>query len=402
LDALFTATSATCVTGLVVVDTGTTFSYFGELIILTLIQIGGLGFMTFATFLFLLLGKRISLRERLLLKEAINEVDTGGLVRLAKRILLFTFLFECAGALLLSLRFSLEMPAGKAIYYGFFHSISNFNNAGFDIFGNYRSLTGYVDDPVVVLTVSSLIVIGGLGFMVVNDLYEFRKRRRLYLHTKVVLWMTAILVFGGTLLIFFTEFGNPDTMGPLSPLGKVLGALYQSVTTRTAGSNTLPIGNLRDSTLFFMAICMMIGAGSGSTAGGIKVSTFSVLLAAVKSQFRRKGEVVMFGRSIEPGTILKALAVTFCGISVVIVVTMLLSITDPGYDFLMYLFEAASAFGTVGLTMGLTPALSTAGRIILILTMFIGRLGPLTIGIALTKRAEDTSVHYPKGNILIG
>ncbi|KOP82992.1 TrkH family potassium uptake protein [Cytobacillus solani] len=402
INALFTATSATCVTGLVVVDTGDTFTMFGELVILSLIQIGGLGFMTFATFLFLLLGKRISLKDRLLLKEAVNHLSIAGVVRLVKRILLFTALIEMAGGIILSIRFSLDMPIGKAIYYGFFHAISNFNNAGFDLMGNFQSLTSYVGDPTVVLTISALITLGGLGFLVMNDLYEYRETRRLSLHSKVVIYTTLMLTIGAAIFIFLFEFGNVKTIEPLSIQGKVLGSLFQAVTPRTAGANTLPIGDLTHSTLFLTIILMFIGAGSGSTAGGIKITTLAVLAAAVWTQIRGKEDVVLFRRKIVMETILKALTVTVIGLFIVVTVTMILSITDRGHNFIMYLFEATSAFGTVGLSMGLTPELSLMGRIIIILTMFAGRVGPLTIALAITMRRKRDAFHYPEGKIMIG
>ncbi|MEB6549691.1 TrkH family potassium uptake protein [Heyndrickxia sporothermodurans] len=402
LNALFTATSATCVTGLVVVDTGDTFSLFGELVVITLIQIGGLGFMSFATFLFLLLGKKISLKERLLLKEAFNKESLSGIVRLVKRILIFTAVIELIGGVILSIRFSLDMPIGKAIYYGFFHAISNFNNAGFDLMGEFRSLTAYVDDPVVVLTVCSLITLGGLGFIVLNELYDYRHTHRLSIHSKIVLVMTCILTLGGTILILLLEYGNPKTLEPLSATGKVLGALYQSVTPRTAGSNTLPIGDLTHATLFLTIMLMYIGAGSGSTAGGIKISTFAVMNATAWAQIKGKEDVVLFKRRIVTETILKAFTVALSGFLIVITVTILLTLTESGHNFIMYLFEATSAFGTVGLSMGLTPDLSSLGRIVIILTMFAGRLGPLTIAFAITKRRKPEAVRHPKGNIMIG
>ncbi|MFJ8516445.1 TrkH family potassium uptake protein [Lysinibacillus xylanilyticus] len=402
LNALFTATSATCVTGLVVVDTGDTFSTFGELVILFLIQIGGLGFMTFATLLFLLLGKKISLKERLLLKEAFNNITMAGLVRLVRRILLFTALIELIGGLILSIRFSFDMPVGKAIYFGFFHSISNFNNAGFDLMGGFNGLTEYVDDPFIVLTICALITIGGLGFIVINELYEYRETKRLSVHSKIVLSTTLILTIGSTILIFLFEYGNSKTLGPLSEWGKVLGSLYQAVTPRTAGSNTLPIGDLTQSTLFLIILLMFIGAGSGSTAGGIKITTFALLVATMWSQIRGKEDVVLFRRRIVNETILKALTVTMCGMMIVIFVTFVLSIIEQGHNFMMYFFEATSAFGTVGLSMGLTPELSPGGRLVIILTMFAGRLGPLTIAFAIAKRRKSEAFRHPKGNIMIG
>lgn len=402
INALFTATSATCVTGLVVVDTGDTFTFFGELVILFLIQVGGLGFMTFATFIFLLLGKRISLKDRLLLKEAVNHLSIAGVVRLVKRILIFTAVIEILGGIILSVRFSFDMPAGKAIYYGFFHAISNFNNAGFDLMGGFQSLTSYVNDPTVVLTICGLITLGGLGFLVMNDLYEHRVSRRLTLHSKVVIYATLMLTIGAAVFIFLFEYGNVNTIEPLSFQGKVLGSLFQSVTARTAGANTLPIGDLTHSALLLIIMLMFIGAGSGSTAGGTKITTLAVLVATVWSQIRGKEDVVLFKRKIALETILKALTVTVIGLFIVVIVTMLLSITDKGHNFIMYFFEAASAFGTVGLSMGLTPELSSLGKILIVLTMFAGRLGPLTIALAITMRRRKDSFHYPEGKILIG
>lgn len=402
LDALFTATSATCVTGLVVVDTGDTFSLFGELVILSLIQVGGLGFMTFGTFLFMLLGKKISLKERLLLKEAYNNISLAAIVKLVKRILLFSVVIEAIGGTVLSIRFSFDMPVGQAIYFGFFHAISNFNNAGFDLMGEFRSLTPYVGDAVVVFTITTLIILGGLGFIVMNELYEYRKTRRLSINSKIVLMATFILVGGATILIFLFEYGNSQTLGSLSLTDKVLGAFFHGVTPRTAGSNTLSIADLTHSTLFLTIFLMFIGGGSGSTAGGIKISTFALLMATIWTQFKGKEDVVLYKRRIETDTILKALTVAMSGVIIVTIITLLLSITDEGFPFIMYLFEAASAFGTVGLSMGLTPELSSLGRIFIIFTMFVGRLGPLTLGYALTKRRKKEAYRHPKGNIMIG
>jgi trk system potassium uptake protein len=402
INALFTSTSATCVTGLVVVDTGSTFTMFGQLVILALIQIGGLGFMTFGTFFFFLLGKKISLKERLLLQESLNNLSIEGIVRFAKRILIFTAILEIAGAVILASRFAFDMPIGKAIYYGFFHSISNFNNAGFDLMGEFRSLTPYVDDPIVSLTVCALITIGGIGFIVMNELFEYRDTRRFSVHTKVVLVTSFILTIGGAILIFLFEFGNDKTLQPLSYVGKFLGALFQSVTSRTAGSNSLNIPDLTQPTLFLIMFLMFIGASSGSTGGGIKTTTFATLLATVWSQIKGKEDVILFRRRIVNETIFKALTVTVSGLFLVMVITMLLTITESGKDFLLILFEATSAFATVGLSMGLTPELSPIGRALIIFTMFAGRLGPLTIAFAITMRRKPDSYRHPKGRIMIG
>jgi trk system potassium uptake protein TrkH len=402
LDALFTATSATCVTGLVVVDTGTTFTLFGQLVILFLIQIGGLGFMTFATFFAFLVGKRISLKERLLLQEALNNLSIEGIVRLVKRVLIFTGVIELVGGLLLTIRFSFDMPLLKAFYFGMFHAISNFNNAGFDLMGGFRSFTGYVEDPLVTLVLCALITLGGIGFIVMNEVYEYRETRRLSLHTKVVFVTSGLLVVLSTLFIFLLEFHNPKTLQPLSPLGKFLASLFQAVTPRTAGSNTLNIPDLTQPTLFLIIFLMFVGASPGSTGGGIKTTTFATLLGAVWSQIKGKEDVIFFKKRIVYDTIYKSLTVTLSGLFIVMTVTMLLTITERGKDFLMILFEVTSAFGTVGLSMGLTPELSPFGKVLIILTMFAGRVGPLTIAYAVTLHRKPDPFRYPKGKIMIG
>ncbi len=402
LDAFFTATSATCVTGLVVVDTADTFTMFGELSILAMIQIGGLGFMTFTTFLFIMLRKKISLKERLLLKEAFNASSTAGMVKIAKRIFIFTFVMEFLGGAVLAARFAYEMPVSKAIYYGFFHAISNFNNAGFDLMGGFRSLTEYVGDPVVVLVICTMIVTGGLGFIVINELYEYHQTRRLSLHTKVVLSTTAVLLVGGAVLVFLFEYTNMKTMGTLTLPEKILGAVFHSVTPRTAGANTLPMADLTHGTLLLTIFLMFIGGGSGSTAGGIKVTTFTVLVAAIFRQLQGKEDVVLFKRRIVTETILKVMTLSLSGGFIVIAVTFLLSLTEKNYDFIVYLFEATSAFGTVGLSMGLTPELSVIGKVLIIITMFIGRVGIITIVFSIVKKTGRERYQYVKGNVMIG
>ncbi|MEH7085920.1 TrkH family potassium uptake protein [Neobacillus drentensis] len=402
LNALFTATSATCVTGLVVVDTRTTFTVAGQVIILCMIQVGGLGFMTFATFFAFLLGKRISLKERILLQESLNNLSMEGIVRLAQRILIFTALIEFTGALLLSIRFSFDMDIGKAIYFGIFHSVSNFNNAGFDLMGEFHSLTGYVDDPTVTLTISSLIILGGIGFIVMNELFEYRISKRLSLHTKIVLMTSITLLAVGTAGIFLLEYSNGLTLKPLSLSGKILGSFFQSVTARTAGANTLNIGDLTQSSLLLIILLMFVGASPGSTGGGIKTTTFTTLIGAVWSQIRGKEDVIFYRQRIEYETIYKALTVTFSGIFLVVVMSLILTISEHGQDFLAILFEVTSAFATVGLSMGLTPELSPLGKTLIIFTMFAGRVGPLTIAYAVTIRRNPDAFRYPKGKITIG
>jgi trk system potassium uptake protein len=402
INALFTATSATCVTGLVVVDTGTTFTMFGQLVILSMIQVGGLGFMTFATLFAVLLGKRISLKERILLQESLNNLSIEGVVRLAKRIVIFTAIIELVGTILLSFRFSFDMPLGKAIYYGVFHSISNFNNAGFDLMGEFHSLTSYVDDPTVTLTVCTLIVLGGIGFIVMNELVEYRHTRKLSLHSKVVIMTSLALIVIGTAGIFLFEFTNDKTIKPLTVSGKILGSLFQSVTARTAGANTLNIGELTHPSLLLVIILMFIGASPGSTGGGIKTTTFTTLIGAVWSQIRGKEDVIFYRQRIDYETIYKALTVTVSGLFLVVLMTLVLTITEVGKDFLMIIFEVTSAFATVGLSMGLTPELSIIGKLMIVVTMFAGRVGPLTIAYAVTTRRKPDAFRYPKGKIMIG
>ncbi|WP_079507294.1 TrkH family potassium uptake protein [Mesobacillus jeotgali] len=402
LDALFTATSATCVTGLVVVDTGDTFTTFGEVVILSMIQVGGLGFMSFATLLAFILGKRISLKERLVIQEAFNNATVEGVVRLVKRILIFTAVAEIGGGILLSLRFSQDMAAGKAIYFGFFHAISNFNNAGFDLMGDFRSLTAYAEDPIVNITVISLISLGGIGFIVMNELFEYRSTRRLSLHSKMALAVSGFLVAGGTILVFILEYNNPATLKPLSAAGKIFGAFYQAVTPRTAGSNTLSIPDLQQSTLFLIIFLMFIGASPGSTGGGIKTTTLAVLIGAVKSQIRGREDVTFFGRRMDYSIVSKSLTVTLIAIFLVISMTMVLTITEQGKDFLMIFFEVVSAFSTVGLSMGLTPDLSPYGKIFILITMFAGRVGPLTLAYAVARKRKEDHYRYPAGKVMIG
>ncbi|WCK55980.1 TrkH family potassium uptake protein [Aneurinibacillus sp. Ricciae_BoGa-3] len=403
VNALFTATSATCVTGLVVVDTGTTFSYFGQLVILALIQIGGLGFMTVASLFVLILGKRISLRQRLLIQESLNHLSVGGIIRLIRHVIGFTVLFEGVGTLILALRWAPDMGWGKALYYGLFHSVSNFNNAGFDLVGNFKSLTPYVDDPVVNIVIMILIIAGGIGFVVIDELVDYFKRKtdKLSLHTKVVLTTNAVLIFGGALLIFLIEFHNPKTLLPLNWTGKILGSLFQSVCARTDGANTLPIGDMHQASLLLIIVLMFIGASPGSTGGGVKTTTFATLLGAIWSMIRGQGDVVFYKQRIGQEKVYKALTLVFAALVLVIIVTMILSITENANVF-MILFETTSAFGTVGLSMGLTPHLTPFGRVLLSIVMFAGRVGPLTIAFALTWDRNKKHYRYSEGKIIIG
>lgn len=400
LASLFTATSAVCVTGLIVVDTGTHWTTFGHVVILSLIQVGGLGFMTMATFFAMLLGRRIGLRQRLIMQQSLNQTDVAGIVRLAKYVLILTVIIEMAFALILAVRWSFDLGWQKGLWFGFFHSISAFNNAGFDLFGNFKSMTGYVEDVTVTLCITTLIILGGIGFSVMVDvLRHFRKPVRLSLHTKMTLSITGLLIFAGTILVFLLEYNN--TLQDLSPLGKALAAYFQAVTPRTAGINTLDLGALRAATQFLIIILMFIGASPGSTGGGIKTTTFGTLVVSVWSMARGKEDAEIFRRRIGREQIYKSVVILLLATLLVVVVTLLLSITENA-DFLAVLFETTSAFGTVGLTMGLTPNLTTAGRILIILTMFLGRVGPLTVAFAISRQKRKSSLRYPEENIIVG
>ncbi|MDI6813818.1 MAG: TrkH family potassium uptake protein [Desulfitobacteriaceae bacterium] len=406
LDALFTSTSAVCVTGLVVVDTLTTFTLFGQLTLLMLIQVGGLGFMTFATFFAILLGRKITLRERLLLQEALNQNSLAGIVRLAKHVVLYAFAIEALGALILALNWVKPLGWGRAIYYGIFHSVSAFNNAGFDLFGHFSSLTGFVGDWVTNLTIMGLITTGGFGFAVLAEILATRGRtlphwRSLSLHTRMVIGTSAGLVLAGTLLIYVLEFGNPKTLGGLNSGSQVLAALFQAVTPRTAGFNTLNLADFHLATVMVILILMFIGASPGSTGGGIKTTTFLTLVLALRSILKGENQVKVRERALPQDTIAKAAAIAALGGLFVFLLTFLLSLSEKT-DLLTALFETTSAFGTVGLTLGLTPQLSALGRVAIMFGMFVGRVGPLTLGFALTQKWKASGIKYPEEKILVG
>lgn len=405
VDALFTATSAVCVTGLVVVDTGTHFSSIGKGIILVLIQVGGLGFMTFSTLFALLMGRKITFRERLLLQEAMNKVSPDGVVRLVKYVTVVTLVLEGAGALLLFLYWLPRFGWPKSLYYGVFHAVSAFNNAGFDLmgqeFGPFSSLTAFTEDAAVTVIVSLLVILGGLGFAVIADLYRQPLHSRYTLHTRMVLTTTAILIAAATVLFFLLERSNPSTLQPLSFQGKVLGSYFQAMTPRTAGFNTIDIADLRPVTQFLEIVLMFIGASPGSTGGGIKTTTFAALVLAVGAVLSGNEDISIRDRRLPGFIVAKAMAIAVLAMALVVTVTMILSITEKA-DFLTVLFESTSAFGTVGLSMGLTPSLSPAGKIVISFTMFSGRLGPVTLALALAQRRRRATLHFPEEKILVG
>lgn len=400
LTALFTATSAVCVTGLVVVDTGTHWTAPGQILILLLIQVGGLGFMTMAMIFFIIMGRRIGLKSRLLVQESLNQINTEGVVRLVRSILVFTLGAELMAAVILGMWWGREMGSGRGAWFGLFHSVSAFNNAGFDLFGDFRSLTAYVSDPVVNIVVTSLIITGGLGFSVVYDLWRnSRDKKRLSVHTRLVIVTSFILIAAGAVLFFALEWSS--ALKGLTPAGKLMASYFQSVTPRTAGYNTLDMAALRPTTLFLIIILMFIGASPGSTGGGIKTTTFSLLLLASKTISAGREDIEVYNKRIPFHQVYKALTIFLLAIFWVVLVAMVLTMTENA-DFLTLMFETVSAFGTVGLSMGFTPKLSEIGRMLIILTMFLGRLGPMTVAFALAQKREHSKIRLPEEKIIVG
>ena len=403
INALFTATSATCVTGLAVVNTADYWTVFGKVIIIVLIQIGGLGVMTMTAMISFFFGKKISLKTRLLIMEERNTDELQGVVRLTKNILLYTFGIELVGAILFSFVFIKDYGVSKGIAFSLFHSISSFCNAGFDLIGN--SMINYVDNPIITLSVCSLVVVGGIGYYVFWDVYGCKNVHMLTLHTKIVLIVTSTLLIGGSIAMFVLEHNNPGTMGNLSLSGKIQASIFQAVNPRTAGFNSVPTENLRMSTAAIMLMLMFIGGSPASTAGGIKTTTFAVLIISFYNLIKGKRDFEVFERRIMPETTIRAAAIAMISMMLVMFVSILLAITEEstGYDFLDLLYETVSAFGTVGLSRGITPSLSNSGKLLLSALMFIGRVGPMTVAYALLKQNKNIGNYtYPEGKVIIG
>lgn len=407
INALFTATSAVCVTGLVVVDTGTHWSSFGQGVILALIQVGGFGIMTGGTFLLLAFGRRVGLREKLLIGQQMGVSKLGGLVPLVMWIMIFTIVVEGLGMVIFYARFSGQYPPATAAWVSVFHSISAFNNAGFDLFGldlsgNIKGMVDYQGDALMVLGTAALIILGGISFVVVLNIFSARGRSRLSLDTKIVLTTTAALLTLGMVVILITEYGNEDTLGPMSVPQKLLVAFFHSVTPRTAGFALISVGGMAAYSLFFTIMLMFVGGASGSTAGGVKVNTFGVLVTTVWSTVRGSEHAGVFGRQFKTLQIHRALTVVVLSMALVAAVVLALTIVEKDLGFLDILFEAFSAFGTVGLSTGITPELSVAGKAIMTVTMFVGRLGPLTLALSLVQRQQRTVYRYPQDDVRIG
>ncbi len=403
LDAAFTAVSATCVTGLIVHDTFLHWTLFGQLVILAMIQLGGLGLMAFSVTFSLLLRRRIGLKERGILQESVNTLQIGGIVKLVRRMLLGTLLFEGVGALLLSIRFVGDFGIGKGLYYGVFHSVSAFCNGGFDLMGvreRGSSMTYYAGDPLVNLTLIALILIGGIGFLVWDDLLKNKWHfRRFRLHTKLVLSMSALLLFGGAALFYVLE-RNGILAG--EPVGKqILLSLFQSATTRTAGFNTADTAALGDGTKLWMAMLMFVGGNPGSTAGGIKTTTLAVLLIYLRSTLRRTKGAEIFGRRLEEDVVKRAAAILTLSLMLDLFGTLILTALEqlPLAD---VLFEVVSALGTVGISVGITGGLKAVSKLILMLLMYCGRMGSLTFALIFTENRQTSPAQKPTERIPVG
>ena len=405
-DSLFTSTSAVCVTGLVVVDTGTTFSLFGQIVLIVLIQVGGLGFMVFATMLMVMLGRKISIRGRMLIRESMNASSLSDLGSLTRLYLLLSLAIELIGTITLCFRFVPLYGWKHGTWMALFHSVSAFCNAGFDLFGNYASLTAFSGDPLVLLTVASLIILGGLGFSVILETARNRQGfRNLSLHTRIVLMTTLVLLLAGTVFYWIVERTNAETLAGCSEGEKILNAFFQSVTMRTAGFNSFDLSALRDGTKLFSSLLMMIGASPASTGGGIKTTTIAALTLLMLSVVRGESEVNVARRRLSDDISRRALAVAVLFLTTLLTGTLIISLIENGrFPLEDILFEASSAMGTVGVSAIGTPNLSSASRAILLPMMFLGRVGPLTLAVAVAKRQGGlrTASKYPEERIMIG
>lgn len=403
-DALFTATSATCVTGLVVFDTFTKWTLFGQIVILCLIQIGGLGFITIMTMLSRYIKKRVSLREKLLLKESVGNIYTGDTRKLVKNVIFGTVICELAGAILLFTQFISQMEFKNALYTSVFLSVSAFCNAGFDVMGRIEagsSLITVNNNPVILLTISALIIIGGIGFIVWDDILDKKARvKRYHLHTKLTLITTAILLLCSTLLYYVFERNN--TLSQMSVGQGFLNAFFAGTTARTAGFNSIPIADMSEESKMLTNILMFIGGSSGSTAGGIKTATVAVLFLCVLATLKNSKDIEAFGRRITVDTVRKAVAIAFINLSEVLVASVIITICQPELGYSNVLFECFSAIGTVGLGIGITPMLELLPKIIIITLMFAGRITSLVFAFMFYLDIKNKSSQKPKGNLLIG
>lgn len=399
INALFTAGSASCVTGLTVVNTAEYWNFWGHLVIITLIQIGGLGIMTLAILFPMVMRKRIGLTTRQIIREQLNVETLSGMVKLLKYVILFTFTLEIIGAIIMSMEFVPIYGMKKGIWFSIFHSISAFCNAGFDITGD--SIVPFQNSLPINVSIISLVVIGGLGFQVSSELISKKSIKKMSVHDKLVLTMTGVLIVGGAVIFYLIENTNPSTLKGQETFPKIIQSLFQSVITRTAGFYSIDTGRIKDTSAVLMIILMFIGGSPGSTAGGLKTTTFGVLLASMIATIRGHESVVIFKKRIPNSVILKALALVMISIFLVIGISFILTITEE-YTFLDILFEVTSAYATVGLTRGITTGLSDIGKLIITFTMYIGRIGPLTMAFAFGKGSKGSKLNYPDANISVG
>jgi trk system potassium uptake protein TrkH len=410
IDALFTATSAVCVTGLIVVDTGSFYSQFGQVVILILIQVGGLGIMTFSVFFYLLLGRSIGFRDRRIIQDTFSQSPIRNISVLLKSVFLYTIVIECVGALFLLIGWRDHFPPMTALYFSLFHAISAFCNAGFSLFAD--SFVGFQGNILLNISVTSLIILGGIGFIVLREMAEGRLRGnpplRISLHSKVVLTTTAALIVLGTCFIFFIERDNSLLKFPLGE--QILISYFQSVTSRTAGFNTIPMVGLSNATLFILIVLMFIGASPGSCGGGIKTTNLATLLSLAVNRYKGRDRANLFKRTIPHETVARSISIILASGLAVVIITICLLITQMGDIshtesrglFLEYLFETVSAFGTVGLSMGVTDTLDSVGKLIIIVMMLLGRLGPLTLAFAMAQRTRTREFQYAEENIIVG
>lgn len=407
VDALFTSTSAVCVTGLIVKDTAADFTLFGKTVILLLVQFGGIGIMTFSLAVISAVGGKVSIKWRFAMQDLYNDTDRTSNVNILKKIIIFTILIEGITAIILFTQFSHDYPIPVALGHSLFHAVSSFCNAGFSTFTN--SLINYNTNYIIIITISAAIILGGLGFVVLNDLSKINIKKlkssfkRFSIHTKLVLILTFIFIISGAIVFFFLE--QNYILKSMEPGEKILNSLFQSITCRTAGFNTVDMSFLRESTYFMMICLMFIGGSPGSIAGGIKTTTIGVVILLIYSKFRERKQVVIWDRAIDWGTIDRSTTLIILSLIFVITSTfIMLTIKefDIGHAFESVFFETVSAFGTVGLSMGITNQLPDVDKIILSIVMFVGRLGPLTLILALTSGKREINIKYPEEHIMIG
>ncbi|MBS2970457.1 TrkH family potassium uptake protein [Metabacillus sp. KIGAM252] len=399
VDALFVTTSAMTVTGLSSVDPSTAFTMFGQTVIAFLIQLGGLGIMSFAVLIYMMLGRKVGIQDRMVMQQALNQTNIGGVIRLVKYMFIFAFAIEFVAMIFLSIVWVPELGWRKGVFYGFFHAISAFNNAGFGLFSN--NLINYVGNPIINIVISALFIVGGIGFTVLVDMWQNKRFKKFSLHTKIMLIATLVINLMSMLLLFVLEYGNPGTLGGLSLADKLWASWFQAVSPRTAGFNTLDIGAMHEASIFFIMILMFIGAGSASTGGGIKLTTAIVIFLATLTFLKGRKEITVGKRALDGGYIVRALSITIISILFIVAAIFLMTITE-NESFLEIAFEVVSAFGTVGLSMGVTANFTDFGKIVLVFIMFLGKVGPLTLIYSLATPSGKELVRYPKEDILTG